>query len=402
MNKPLLTLIQEHRAQLEGKPADPGREREAEAARLTGIFKESEGKGCSFIRLGDFDVALLLAGQAGADSPFPSETKISGTQGMGSPGLEAAQVPRLRQAIEGADYVDFHECLWKSTTLLDLLGLRRRPSVARNPNALCSYILPSWLELEFKNYCRGRTILFCGAEAPLLEELSRQPSFQHDAQAFWPADAKIHFLRPREDGKNLSRNLDLIADDIARAVKQQGVDTLFLSLGGGAKILCHELARSLHVTAIDFGAFLRSLTYSGSDGNRASRATHTVFLYRVPYGQFMDALERAYPNLTDEELLAKAHAQLLLEVQEKEVGWSHSAWEYDFSSENRGYFTQGLAEYKRRYSRLFDKSDVTRKERADFLHFCGTHRLSWEGVFFLAKFTIKSWLARLLKGGRTN
>jgi hypothetical protein len=399
--KPLLTLIQEHRAQLKGKPEDASGERKAEAARLTRLFEASRGKGYSFIRLGDFDVALLLAGEEGETNPFPSETQVSGTHGLGSPGLETHQVPRLRRALEEADYVDFHEVLWKSPALLDRLKLNRAPGLDRNPNALCSYILPAWLEHEFKDYCKGRTILFCGAEAPLLEEMIKQPGFERHSRGFWPKGAKIHFLRPREDGRNLSKNLDLIASDIAREVKLHGVDTVFLSLGGGAKILCHELAQSLHVTAIDFGAFLRSLTYSGSDGNRASRATHTVFLFWMPYDQIMDAMERAYRDFSDEEFLAKAHAQLLLEVQEKEVGWSHSAWEYDFSPLNRQRFTDGVAEYKRRYSRLFNKSPGTRRERAEFLHFCGVHRLTWEGILFLAKFNVKSKLARVLKGKKT-
>jgi hypothetical protein len=111
----------------------------------------------------------------------------------------------------------------------------------------------------------------------------------------------------------------------------------------------------------------------------------------------MDALEKAYPELSPEELLAKAHAQLLLEVQEKEVGWSHSAWENDFSRENIIHFQEGFSVYKRRYAHLFNHSAVTRKERADFLHFCGTHKLTWEGRFFLIGFKLKSFLAKLIK-----
>jgi hypothetical protein len=36
----------------------------------------------------------------------------------------------------------------------------------------------------------------------------------------------------------------------------------------------------------------------------------------------MGAVEKAFPNLKPEEILAKAHAQLLLEIQKKEIGWN--------------------------------------------------------------------------------
>ena len=124
-----------------------------------------------------------------------------------------------------------------------------------------------------------------------------------------------------------------------------------------------------------------------------------IYMFRLSFDTYMHALEKAFPDLTSEGLLAKAHAQLLLEVQEKEVCWSHSAWEHEFTPRNVGHFRKSYRQYKRRYRYLFNKNDVTRKERADFLHFCGTHKLTWEGRAFMVKFRIKSAIATRI--GRT-
>ncbi len=396
MNERICEVLKRHRKDLGKKTDHQKSERLIETKRLTELL--SSGKGYSFVRLGDFDVAYLLEAENGNNGDmFHGDNNVSGTWGMGSPGLDTTQATILRRALEQADYLDLHELLWKDNALLVKLKLNRKTGTTCNPNRDTSYILPTWMEHEFKSYCLNRSILFCGAEAPLLEELLANPGFRELAKDYWPKDCKPYFLRPRDNGRNLAKNLDEIKQDLVEAIKRWNIDTLFLSLGGGAKILCFELARELGIRAIDFGACTRSLTYSGSDGNRASRSTHTVFLYRVPFRLFMDALEKSYPELSPEVLLAKAHAQLLLEVQEKEVGWSHSAWENDFSSENLVHFKDAFNVYKSRYAHLFNYSWVTKKERADFLHFCGTHKLTWEGVLFIVWFNIKSTLNIILK-----
>ncbi len=137
---------------------------------------------------------------------------------------------------------------------------------------------------------------------------------------------------------------------------------------------------------------IRGLTYSGSDGNRGSRSPHSPFLFRVPFHVFMDALEKAFPRLTDEELLAKAHAEPALEVQEKEIGWTHASWEFDLSTANRSAFQEAYGVYRARYGHLGDRTDGTRRERTGFLHFCGMHGLTWEGRRFMAMFRTKSAL----------
>ena len=368
----------------------------AEAKRITALLER--GKGFSLVRLGDYDLAYLLAAESGFRGKlFPDDDVISGTEGKGSPGLDSTHAARLRAALENADYLDFWDLQWKDGSLIDQLSLKRSPGTTRNPTRETSFILPTWLEYEFKGYCQNRRVLFCGAESPLLEELLNSPAYREITCDYWPDDCQAFFLRPREDGRNLARNLDGIKQDLAEAIKRWEIDTLFLSLGGGAKILCYEMARELGVRAIDFGAFTRSLTYSGSDGNRASRSTHTVYLFRVPFGIYMDAVEKTYPNLRPEELLAKAHAQLLLDVQTKETGWTHSAGEYDFSPGNLAHFKNSFREYKLRYRHLFNYCLRTRKGRSDFLYFCGASRLTFESFLFIKIFRIKSGIKFLLK-----
>ena len=62
----------------------------------------------------------------------------------------------------------------------------------------------------------------------------------------------------------------------------------------------------------------------------------------------MGALEKAFPNLTPAEVLAKAHGQLLLELLKKEIGWTSVSWEFDFSRENMSAFREGFQELETR------------------------------------------------------
>jgi hypothetical protein len=141
---------------------------------------------------------------------------------------------------------------------------------------------------------------------------------------------------------------------------------------------------------------LRALTYSACDGNRAARSTHSPFLFRVPFDVFMESLEQAFPNLTSEELLAKAHAQIILDVQCKEVGWTHTAWEYDFSKENLFWFKQSYKTYLKRYRHLANKSPLAKKEKYNFLFFCGINKLTFEGSLYYLQFRLKSAIRKIL------
>src|SRR5262249_9376370 len=148
------------------------------------------------------------------------------------------------------------------------------PGAYRNPTKETSLVFLTWTEKEFKQYCKDRRIGFAGAEARLLDLLSDTSEFKHVASSYWPEGAKIFYHQIRDDGRNLDVNLELVKEDLREFVKANDIDTLFLSLGGGAKILGYELSRELGICCFDFGAMLRALTYSGCDGNRFSRSTH--------------------------------------------------------------------------------------------------------------------------------
>jgi len=352
-----------------------------------------------FLRMGDMELAYLLAEQyKQLDRIEFQDGPISGTQAYTNPGLSAKHVERLRSAYEGADYVDFHEGNWPNEHLVSKVTLTRAPDSYRNPTKKTSLVFLTWTEKELKEYCQDRHIGFAGAEARLLELLSQTFEFKQAAADYWPEQAQIFYHQVRNNGRDLDANLDLVKEDLRDFVKEHGLDTLFLSLGGGAKILGYELSRELGICCFDFGAMSRALTYSGCDGNRGARSPHYPFLFRIPFGVYMVALEQALPNLTPPELLAKAHAQLLLELMKKEVGWTFASWEFEFNPENVSAFRRGFKEYRQRYGKLFNSSAATKMERAGFLHFCGTHGLTLEGRLFLMAFRGKGFIRRCVPG----
>jgi hypothetical protein len=351
-----------------------------------------------FLRMGDMELRYLLAKQdERLDDIQLGNGPISGTEAYGNPGLSAKHAERLRRAYEGADYVDFHEQNWPNEHLVPRLDLQRAPGSGRNQAKETSLVFLTWTEKEFKEYCRDRRIGFAAAEARLLELLSQTPEFRRAAVNYWPGNTQIFYHQVRNDGRDLDANLDLIKEDLREFVKEHRLDTIFLSLGGGAKMLGYELSRELGICCFDFGAMIRAITYSGCDGNRAARSTHSPFLFRIPFETYMDALEQAFPGLTPAELLAKAHGQLLLELMKKEIGWTSVSWEFDFSEENLSAFRNAFQEYQKRYRKLFRSSSATKIERAGFLHFCGTHKLTLEGRFFLALFRLKKFVRRCFR-----
>ncbi|HEX4707470.1 MAG TPA: hypothetical protein VH229_07020 [Candidatus Udaeobacter sp.] len=352
-----------------------------------------------FLRMGDMELAYLLAEQhKQLDRIEFRDGPMSGTQAYCNPGLSAKHAQRLRRAYEQAEYVDFHEKNWPNEHLVPRLAIKMAPGSYRNPTKEASLVFLTWTEKEFKQYCQGRRIGFAAAEARLLELLSSTREFKQAATDYWPERAEIFYHQPRDDGRNLDANLDLVKEDLRGFVKQHRLDTLFLSLGGGAKILGYELSRELRICCFDFGAMIRAFTYSGCDGNRVARSPHSPFFFRIPFSVYMDALEQAMPNLGAAELLAKAHGQLLLELLKKEVGWTSVSREFDFSPENVSAFRTAFKEYRQRYGNLFGSSSAAKIERTGFLHFCGTHRLTLEGRLFLMAFRAKGLIRRCVPG----
>ena len=382
------------------KPVDLSARRQ-EARRLSQLMASKPG--FSFLRLGDMELTCLLADQEGlCGEIFTGADPANGTVAYGHPGIDQTMLPALRRSYEKASYLDTHERIWPNSRLLPKLKLQSWVGQQRSPDSETSLLLLTWMEFEFADYCRGRKIGLAGAEAALLQQLLADVEFQRAAGAFWPAGARFYFHQVREDGRNLSRNLGLIRKDLQGFVKATGIDTLFLSLGGAGKILCVELAENLGVRTFDAGSMLRAFTYSGSDGNRAARATHFPFLYRVPFPVWCSAMEGTWPNLPPHDKLAKIHAQLILEVQCKETGWTHASSEFDFREQNRAAFREAWEVYRQRYKSIFKMSPETRKERVAFLHFCGTHGLTREGKRSYRVFRTKSWLRKLCSWGRNS
>jgi len=379
-----------------GEKADGEAARSEEAGLLSRLMATT--RPFCFLRMGDMELVYLLAEQFKQLNEIEfRDGPISGTQGYANPGLSAKHAERLRRAYEGADYLDFHEKNWPNEHLVPRLILQRRRGSSHNPTKEASLVFLTWTQSEFKKYCRDRRIGFAAAEARLLELLSQTPEFKRAATDYWPERAEIFYHQVRNDGRDLDANLDLVKEDLREFVKEHRLDTLFLSLGGGAKILGYELSRELGICCFDFGAMIRAFTYSGCDGNRVARSPHSPFLFRIPFQTHMDTLEQAFPNLTPAELLAKAHGQLLLEVMKKEVGWTFASWEFNFSEENRMAFQKAYQIYRTRYQHLFKASPETRKERAGFLHFCGTHGLTLEGRIFILWFRLKGWVRRAIR-----
>jgi len=371
----LLMSIVAQRASLGAKIESP--ERLAAAARLNERLCSKDP--FSFIRIGDFDLSLLEAEDA-AESRESEEWRRSGIRGSGSPGLGLGQSDALGQAVVEADFTDFCDLLWPNG--FGPLDKWRKKARATCHSRETSYILPTWFEHHFRDFCRRRRVLFCGAEAPILEELCRDPGYAACCRDFFEPGPAMFFLRPRNDGRNLAADLPLIAQDLRHAVETHSIDTAFISLGGAAKILCADLAKQTGIRAVDFGALMRSLCYGGSDGNRPARSTHAIFYFRVPFAMHMRAVISAFPGLEPADLLAKAHAQLLLELQCKEKGWSYSAWEHDFSDGNLAEFRRGLKDYRRMFRRLFGVSPGAKDERRLFLDFCAQHKLTAEARAF--------------------
>lgn len=356
-------------------------ERRAEALRLQRLLEANEA--FSFIRVGDFEFALLEDGKDPVGNGAACD--IAGTEPRGSTGLDGRHCEDLIDAIRQADFVDFLDLNWPEN--FEPLLCYRSLAKATCSSYRASYILGTWVEHHFKSYCQGRRVLFCGAEAPILENLCKDLEYLNAAKEFFEPGEGTFFLRPREDGRNLANNLDGIREDIIDCVRENQIDTVFLSLGAGAKILCVNLARELGIHAIDFGAFMRALCYSGSDGNRAARSTHSIFLFRVPFLTYMGAVQKAFPNLKPEEILAKAHAQLLLEIQKKEIGWTYDSWIIDKTDENIQFFIRSYGKFKKTYNKLYKSNKKCKIGKLNLRCFLKSNGINF---FFIIKIKINS------------
>jgi hypothetical protein len=379
----LLREAEPHRRSYDAtKPVKFEEVRRRAAAELTSLLVSK--KPFSYLRLGDGELKLLLAHQESSDAGFRRiglQGRVSSSVAYADPGLHPRYNSRLLSSYERCDYLDFYDHYWFNKALVDKLRLDRAPHLHRNASPETSMIFFDWCVYEFKGYVSSRSCMFAGAEAGILAELFGEKEYRSIAAEFWPPETEAYFL----DTRTVPGNLDDVKAALRAEILKHGIDTLFLSYGGGAKILCMELAEELNIRAFDFGSLLRALTYSGVSGESHWRAAHNPFLFRVPFALYMSAVERAMPELTPAQVLVRAHAQMCLDLQRKDVGWSYGAdiivpESYDPSPENLKHFRASMDHYRRTYRGLRARGREARLQIREFDDWCVAHHLIRPGI----------------------
>lgn len=351
------------------KPQDPNGDRASAVRQLHRALAEHSS--FSFVRLGDMELSFLLAMQENEDPSveyFDPDTTVSSSIAFGYHGLRPEHSSRLLESYEQADYVDFQDRYWFNKVYIPRLRLNRRPDAMSNPSPDASMLFYDFVEHQLGSFVSEHRCLFAGAEAGILARLFEDNRYREVAQSIWSTDSRPFFL---EERRAVGEHLDEIKADLTKTIRQHDIQALFLSLGGAAKILCYELAQELSIRTFDLGGQLRALCYLGQDGHINWRAVHNPFLFRVPFDVVMDAIEATIPDLTDEELLTRAHSQLFLELQRKEPGWSYPVDAFDASSvdlgpENLAAYRRSLRQFRRRYGDLATLSPATRERQREF------------------------------------
>ena len=322
------------------------------ARRLTELLEAYSS--FSFLRMGDGELRFLLEvqEQKWKDGLYDAERSASCEIATGTLGLRSVDYERLLASYQGCGGLDLY--LGEEYNKKEYARLRwaRDASKWTVSDPAASKFIYDWTRFHLKLYASHHKCLFCGAEAALFRELLVEPEYRRIAGDYLPAQAQFGFYEPPERGRNASANLDKVKQDLKQLTKSGNYDTVFICYGGPAKILCFELAREMNVRTIDWGSMLRAMTYSGSDGQATWRASHNPFFFRVPLPLYLNAMRRAWPDLTNEELLGKAHAQLCLELQRKAVGLTlpadvHDPDAFDSSPENEKCFLEAYDYYRR-------------------------------------------------------
>jgi hypothetical protein len=375
---------------------------QAEAARELTRLLETHAA-FSYVRLGDGEVQWMQLARAGrashryqyADASDHSIERVRGVTGM-----EPRHLARFERAMHEADYVDFCDSIPAVRSYLAENPLARRPDGRRNPSPAASNLIFAWTQLELGRYLTRHRCLFAGAEAALLSELWGDPTYRACAASAIPRDATATFHQVRDNGRRYSENLDLIKADLVATIRAQRIDTLFLSLGTGAKILCQELAAEERIRAIDFGSMMRGLTFAGSSGYQAHRDMHHPYFFRVPFAVHVRALERAFPALGLTELAGKAYAQLALELHPHRryrfntsdgVAGGH----LDLSPENLAAFRTAWQSYRDAWWPRWRADAAVAALDRDFRHWLRKHGIGWSGFWYRRLVAGKGLLRRL-------
>jgi hypothetical protein len=251
-------------------PAGSSSRRE-EAKRLTALLNDNPA--FSFLRLGDGELRFLLLVDQGtwSDDEFSTHSLSASCEtALGMLGLTLKDYVRLLNSYQYCDYLDTYSYQDYNSKKLAELELKRLNNQYGPACSATSGIISDWAYFEMHSYLEQHRCLFYGAEADILKHLLEEPSYRRTFNQFWPLNFEAWFYSPPRNGQELSEDLDAIKSFLISCITDLQVDTIFLSLGGAAKILCYEIAKECGVRAIDWGSIMRSLTYSGSDGQSFS------------------------------------------------------------------------------------------------------------------------------------
>ncbi|MBD2001070.1 hypothetical protein H6G00_31490 [Leptolyngbya sp. FACHB-541] len=376
-------------------------ERRSAISQLSRLMKEK--RPFSYLRMGDGELQWLLRVQQGQEIKQWSYVNqgTSVDEAFGVNGLKREQYKRLLEAYEQCSYIDLYERVPYNQQSLPALKINFSSHTYKAAGEL-SHLIFEWTYFEFGQYVSNRKCLFACAESLLLEQLYLDPRYRQIAIDFWTDSAAPIFMRIQNDGRYYWDCLDEIKESIRQVVINHQVDTVFISLGTGAKILCYELAEELGICTFDLGSVSRALAYAGSPGYQAARDSHFPFLFRVPFNIYMEGLEKAYPEMSVADLLSKAHAQLCIDLQRKIIAGSTATDvcdknSFDPSPENLRYFWESFQYYKQRYVPLAEQDKRARELIKDFNRYRVVQGLGVDGYIFKQLVSIKGMLRKILK-----
>ena len=320
----------------------------------------------------------------------------------GTLGLRSDDYNRLLKSYEECDGLDLYLSQEYNRLTIEKIQWSRNALKWTIDDPGRTGLINRWTRFEFQKYTIKHKSLICGAEALLLRELINEPEYREIAESYLPPTSQLSFYEPPDRGRNPSLNLERIKKDLKEIILNDKCDTIFISLGGAAKILCYELSKEIGIRAIDWGSMIRALTYSGSDGQSAWRASHNPFFFRVPFPLYYKCMRRAWPTLAVSEVLGKSHAQLCLEMQTKSVGSTapadvHDPEAFDYSTENEQEFLKSYQFYRREVLSL----PMDRVEKAlvrEFERWRLKKGIGFKGRIFLFLVRIKSLLRILIIG----
>jgi hypothetical protein len=340
----------------------------------------------SFLRMGDGELRFLIESQSSGrnDDAYAVETKSGLNSSLrGACAIRSSDYEKILRAYEEADFVDLHLHVSYNRENLPKLRWNRRLDGMETTGADDSQILLYWAWTCLKSYtCRHRCLI-CAAEAPLQEALLENDSYRALAGAIWPERVRVDFMRLPHDGRYLSRDFKIIEAALRDRIRNGGFDTLLLGASGLAKPLCVRLAGELNVRALDIGSLLRATTYSATSGVATWRANHNPFFFRVPLKVYMEATMTAYPELSPGKLVAKANAQLCLDLLRKRMGRSTRTFDsdsYELNPENIQAFNANLAYYRESLVPSLGDDPAVRHQVNDLQRWMDHRGLTWKGL----------------------